>query len=251
MIANLPDPPVATQGFFATVPPPTIPGHSYDVTVPAPANAQNVCVTAVNVGSTGSNKTTCKAVDNVLEFSANTISYDVAHAQIVAASPFQLDRVSHTNNTNVQQSTTVSGSKTVTNTHGWSATAGIKVTVKGSVGIPFVSKGEISVEGSFSYTKNGSSTTSETFAWSQPVLVPAKSQVVATVAITKTTLNVPYTLVGNYVYESGALVGGTEGGTFNGVNGHDLEVRLDQFNLDGTPAAKPAPQPQAQLLQGT
>jgi hypothetical protein len=81
------------------------------------------------------------------------------------------------------------------------------------------------------------------------VLVPAKSRVVATVGITKTTLNVPYSLVGNYVYESGILVGGTERGMFTGVNGHDLDVRLDQFNLDGTPAAKAAPQPAPTLLR--
>ena len=68
VVANLADPPVATQG-FAAVPPPTIPGHRFDATVPAPANAQQVCVTAVNVGATGANKTSCKAIDNVVEFS--------------------------------------------------------------------------------------------------------------------------------------------------------------------------------------
>ena len=45
------------------------------------------------------------------------------------------------------------------------------------------------------------------------------------------------TPIARYVYESGTLIPGTERGMFTGVNGHDLDVRLDQFNLDGTPAA--------------
>jgi len=98
--------------------------------------------------------------------------------------------------------------------------------------------------------QNGSTSTTRKFAWSQPVLVPAKSKVVATVAVTKTTLTVPYTLSGDYVYASGARVAGTNGGTFTGVNSHDLEVTLTQFNLDGTPAARPVDQPQANFLSG-
>ena len=43
---------------------------------------------------------------------------------------------------------------------------------------------------------------------------------------------------------------GTSGGVFTGVNGHDLDVTLTQFNLDGTPAARPVDQPPAALLEG-
>jgi hypothetical protein len=82
--ANQPDPPVATPNAFAAVPPPTLPGHTYDVVVPAPAAAQTVCVTAVNVGS-GSDTTVCKSVDSVVEFAGNSISYDLDHLQITDA----------------------------------------------------------------------------------------------------------------------------------------------------------------------
>ncbi len=248
LVANQPDPPVATT-HFAVIQPPTLPGHSYDVQVPTAANGQNVCVTAVNVGS-GSNTTVCKPVDNVVEFAANAIGYDTAHAQITASSLQALDKVTNTNSTNVQQSTTISGEKTVTETHGWKDTYGVKVTMSGSVGIPLVSDFKVSVEGSASWEQNGSSSTARKFAWSQPVIVPAKSKVVATVAVTETTLSVPYTLSGSFVYGSGARVPGSVGGTFSGVNSHDLQVALTQFNLDGTPAAVPVPQPQASLLQG-
>ena len=41
---------------------------------------------------------------------------------------------------------------------------------------------------------------------------------------------------------------GTYGGMFTGVNGHDLEVTLEQFDLDGTPAARPVQQPEPSFL---
>jgi hypothetical protein len=68
--------------------------------------------------------------------------------------------------------------------------------------------------------------------------------------VTNTQLVVPYKIVGDYVYDSGLRVPGSEGGLFTGVDGHDLEVRIDQFDLDGTPAARAADQPQARMLQG-
>jgi len=246
--ANLPDPPVATQ-YLATIPPTTPTGHRYDLVVPAAATAQTVCVTAVNVGSSGSDTTACKTVDAVVEFAGRSISYDLDRLQITALSLDELDRVTNTNQTTVQQSTTVKGEKTVTNKNGWEDTQGVKVTTDVKVGVPILAEGKVTVEGSFTWQQNGEDSTETKFAWEQPVLVPAKSKVVATVAVTKTTLVVPYTLSGDYVYSSGARVAGTNGGTFTGVNSHDLEVTLRQFNLDGTPAARPVQQPKASLLK--
>ncbi|MDA0162338.1 ETX/MTX2 family pore-forming toxin [Solirubrobacter ginsenosidimutans] len=250
LTANQPDPPVATPNArAAAIPPPTLPGHTYDVTVPAPATAQTVCVTAVNVGS-GSNTTVCRAVDQVAEFVGHSIGYDLDHLQITDASLESLDHLSQTNSSNLQQSTTMSGEKTFTDTQSWTNTSTLKMTLSGGVKIPLISDFKVSVEGSKSWTKNGSTTNTTKFAWSQPILVPAHSKIVASIAVTKTTLTVPYILSGEYVYRSGYSVAGTSGGTFTGVNSHDLEVTIDQFDLDGTPAAKPAPQPQASLLAG-
>jgi hypothetical protein len=222
--------------------------HGYDVVIPASPTAQQVCVTAVNVGS-GTDSAKCLGVDDITEFEANGISYDTANAVIAATNLDQLDKVTNTNKTTVQQSTTISGQRVITDTQSWSSTFGLKVSVSGGVGIPFIADSKITVEGSASFTNNGSSSTSRTFAWSQPVIVPAKSQVVATVAVTRSKLLVPYTMSGNYVYRSGARAPGSLSGTYSGINSHDLEVTLTQFNLDGSPAARPVEQPEGELAE--
>jgi hypothetical protein len=233
--ADKADPPVATPNTLIGNLPPTGPaGHSYDVNVPAPAGAQQVCVTALNLGA-GANATLCKAVDRVLEFAGSSISYDVDHIQITDSHMDALDRVTNTNLTNIQQSTTISGEKTVTDTSGWSDTEGTKISVTGGIKIPLFSDFKVTVEGSVSFTQNGSTAIARKFAWSQPVLVPSHSKVVATVAVTSTTLSVPYSISGDYVYASGLRVAGKTGGLYTGVNSHDLQATVEQFNLDGTP----------------
>jgi hypothetical protein len=185
---------------------------------------------------------------HVVQFDANSITYNTAGAVITVSGLEQLDSVTDINQTTVLQSTTISGQRMVTNTQGWSDTFGLKVTVSGGLGIPFVSHGMISVEGSASFTHNGTSSEAQTFAWQQPVLVPAKSRVVMTVAVTRTTIVVPYTMSGTFLYSDGHREPGLINGTYTGTNSHDLEVTLAQFNLDGTPAAQPVAQPAATLL---
>ena len=222
-------------------------GHGYDVVIPSSSTGQ-VCVTAVNVGS-GADSQKCRQVDDVVEFNANGINYDTANATITATNLDELDKVTNTNKTTVQQSTTISGQKLVTDTQSWSSTFGLKVTVSGGVSIPLVADSRVTVEGSATFNNNGSSSSSRMFTWQQPVLVPAKSRVVATVAVTESTVVVPYTMSGTYRYRSGAGVPGSISGTYSGINSHDLEVTLEQFNLDGTPAAGPVEQPEGELSE--
>jgi hypothetical protein len=247
VIANKPLPPVATQGFAS---PPPVYGdlHGFDEFLPAAKAAQNVCATALNVGATGSDTTVCKTIDQVQEFVGYSLSYDLAHVQILHSQLRTLDTVTNVNATNVQQSTTVSGSQTDTETHGWETTFTLKATAKFSVGIPLIHKTEFTIEGSCAWKKNESESHQQVFAWQQPVIVPAKSKVEAKVAVTDTSISVPYTLSGQYLYRSGATVAGAIGGTFNGTAGHDLEVSLTQYNLDGTPAAHAVVQPKPTSL---
>ncbi|WP_158603443.1 ETX/MTX2 family pore-forming toxin [Micromonospora radicis] len=165
----------------------------------------------------------------------------------------QLDRVTNRNDTTLAQTTEISGSRTVTDTEGWSDTSGVKVSVSTNIstGIPIFVEGKVTVsaEGSFSYTQNGSTARARTVSWRQPVVVPARSVVEATVAVTHANIRVPYTLIGEFVYRSGARYGGTVGGTFAGGNSENVQVSLKEYNLDGTPAAAPVRQPAVTLLK--
>jgi hypothetical protein len=223
------------------------PYHGYDVTIPASRSPQQVCVTAIHVGS-GNDSRACVSTDDVVGFNASSINYDVAHAQIVATNLDQLDKVTNINSTTVQQSTTISGQTSVQDTQGWSDTYGVQVTVKATIGIPLVGDTDISVQGSAQFVQNGQTQSTVMFSWQQPVLVPAKSEVVATVAATRSTLQVPYTMSGNAVYNSGATASYSIGGTYSGINSHDFQVTLTQYNLNGTPAASPRSQPAGKFL---
>ena len=228
--------------------------HGYDLVLPASAAGHTVCVTSVSVGG-GANATNCRQMDDIVGFEAYAITYDTARAQITGSSLEHLDRVRNVNDTTLQQSTEISGSKTATDSQGWSDTTGIAVTVATSfkTGIPILAEGQISVTaaGSYSYTQNGSFQRSQAFSWRQPVQVPPRSIVEATVTVTHGTIRVPYSLTGDYLYRSGARSWGTLGGMFAGGNSEHLAVTLKQYNLDGTPALAPVKQPKATLLKAT
>jgi len=226
--------------------------HGFQVVLPASAVGQRICVTAISVGG-GLNKQTCRQMNRIVEFMAYGINYNLSQAQLVGTSLQQLDKVTNRNDTTVQQSTEISGTRTVTETEGWSDNTGVKVSVSTGInaGIPIFAQGEVKVsaEGSFSWTQNGSTSRTRTVSWRQPVLVPARSMVEATVTVTHANIRVPYTLSGEFIYDNGASVAGSVSGMFAGGNSENVQVNLKQYNLDGTPAAAPAAQPKATLLK--
>jgi hypothetical protein len=238
------------RGDVAAAHPTYGPNHGYDVTVPASPIAHQVCLTAVHVGN-GTDATSCRSVDAVVGFNASGITYDTAHAQITASSLDDLRSVSETNDTTAQQKATIGGQQQLTDTQGWSDTYGVQVTVSGSISIPLVTSLNVSVQGSASFTQNGSTSSQTTFTWQQDVIVPARSKVVADVAVSRSTLLVPFTLSGNAVYASGVQAPYSINGTYSGINSHDLQVTLTQYNLDGTRAPNPVPQAAPTLLQAS
>jgi hypothetical protein len=224
--------------------------HGFDLTVPSGRDASQVCVIATDPQNHGTT-TLCKGIDGIKQFDATSITYDTAHDVIEEQdAPDELDTVTNTNGTEVRQKTTISGSETLTDTASWSDTQHLVVHAEGAFSIPVVGDLGVEVTNTSTFVQNGSTESVNQFAWEQPVVVPAMSEVVAHVVVTRSTLTVPYSLKGSFEYDSGAKVRGTlDGGTYHGVNSHNLHTDLEQFDLDGNPVTNPVVQPKPLLVQ--
>lgn len=168
------------------------------------------------------------AIDPVVDIEISSINYDVAAAKIIKSTPADLYRQSVTNNTAQSQTSSISGSESVSETSGWSDSLAVKVGVSTTfkTGIPFLAEGKISVslDVTNTYTWNGSTTRTKTWSFNTPVTVPANSTYVALIAATVSTISVPYTLAGTLILKSGARVPGIVRGMYTGSNSHDLTV---------------------------
>lgn len=166
--------------------------------------------------------------DLVVDIEISAIDYDVALAKIIKTTPADLYRQSVTNNTSQTQTSSISGSESVTETSGWSDALAVKVGVSTSfkTGIPFIAEGKVTVslDVTNTYTWNGSTSRSKTWSFNTPVSVPANTTYVALIAATVTTISVPYTMSGTLILQSGARVPGLISGLYTGSNSHDLTV---------------------------
>ncbi|GIE94560.1 ETX/MTX2 family pore-forming toxin [Paractinoplanes rishiriensis] len=225
------------------------PLHGFDVVLPASAAGHTVCVTAVNAGS-GSDTGSCRRMSEVTEFLAHGIDYDYANAVMAGSQLDSKFSADVSNATDVEQTSTVTRTVSTTDTQGWSDTLGIKVSVATEIkaGIPIFQGGiKVSIEGSYSFTRNGSTSKVSSWQWTQPVKTPPRSRVVAEGVVTRYTVIAPYTLTGTFVYDDGARLPGTTTGTFVGTNNTDFEVRFTQYDLDGLRSADPVEQPAESL----
>ena len=167
-------------------------------------------------------------IDPVADFQIQQISYDVTAAAILKSGPAELYRQTVRNMTTVDQTSTIEGSESIEQMSGWSDSLGITVGVATSFacGVPLVAEGkvDVSVEANNTYTWSGSETRNKTWSWSVPVNVPASSTSSVIVSTTMSTIAVPYTLTGTFVFQSGARMPGTMRGLYTGTNSHDLTV---------------------------
>lgn len=92
-----------------------------------------------------------------------------------------------TNGTTVEQSQTVTLSKTTTSTFTWQLQEGFKIgmSVKFGVGVPPIASAETTISGELSFSSTQAWTNTEQKSWqvNQPVKVPAKREVEATLLI--------------------------------------------------------------------
>ncbi len=186
------------------------------------------------------------ATDPVVDIEISAIDYDVISAKIIKTTPADLYRQSVTNNTTQTQTSSISGSESVTETSGWSDSLAVKVGVSTSfkTGIPFIAEGKITVslDVTNTYTWNGSTSRSKTWSFNTPVSVPANTTYVALIAATVTTISVPYTMTGTLILKSGARIPGIINGLYTGSNSHDLTVtyiKQDPVTLDIQSSTQP------------
>ena len=173
-----------------------------------------------------------KTNDPVTNIEISNIEYDVGAAKILRSGPAELYNQTVRNRTTQPQTSSISGSATVSETSGWSDSLAVKVGVSTSfkTGIPFVAEGKVtvSVDVTNTYTWNGSTTKTKTWGFNTPVSVPPHTSIVALVSATVSTIAVPYTLTGTFVLKSGVRIPGSVKGLYTGSNSHDLTVTFIQ-----------------------
>jgi hypothetical protein len=156
------------------------------------------------------------------------IEYHVDKAKVLSNGAAELYRTVVTNNSDQAQSSAMTGSESVSETKGWSDSLGVKVAAKTNFkcGVPLLAEGkvEVSVEVSNTYTWNGSTTTTKTWGFNVPVVVPPRQTIVGLISVKVSTITVPYTMHGTVVLKSGTKLPGQWAGVYTGNNSHDLAV---------------------------
>ncbi len=169
-------------------------------------------------------------VQEIVEISK--IEYQFNDCKILSADPIRLYNQTVTNDTSQEQSSTIAGSETVSETFGWSETTGIKVGAKTNFrcGFPCIAEGkvEVSTEVSQTFTFNKSTTNQKSWSFSTPVRVPPYTTIIANILATKSKISVPYALTCKVKLQDGRIITMTIRGVFIGDNSHDLEVKFQK-----------------------
>jgi len=169
-----------------------------------------------------------QAMDPVVDYEISSIDYDIAAAKVLRSGPAELYSQHVNNNLPNQQTSTISGSSSVSETSSWSDSLAVKVGVKTSFqcGVPLLADGkvEVSLEVTNTYTWSGSETRTKTWSFSTPVTILPGGEGVVLVAATISTMAVPYTLTGTLILSSGTRMPGQLKGIYTGTNSHDLTV---------------------------
>ncbi|TGZ76157.1 hemolytic lectin [Ascodesmis nigricans] len=124
--------------------------------------------------------------------------YNVDEGKILESTPEVIGKVTQRNDTNVDQTVEFSfqRSEEITHTFEYSQGYTIMVGSEGKVGVPFVAEGSIKTEVTNSHTLTWGSTTTETKTYTStfPATAPPHTQVTATVTVTRSTLEVPFSI---------------------------------------------------------
>lgn len=168
-------------------------------------------------------------IDEVL-----AIAYDLAKARLVQACPSDLYRETVNNNNDQVQTSTISGSVTVSDSTGWSDDLALDAAAPAMFqgAVPVVSGGKVllSTDASHFYVRNGAASTAKAWGFSAPAAVPPHASMTCLVTAVRSAIVVPYTLTGSFTLKSGKRVAGTVSGNYTGSNCHDLSVTLTTYD---------------------
>jgi hypothetical protein len=166
-------------------------------------------------------------VDPVVDFEIASIEYHLDQAQITAVDDEAAWTEELNNDTGIQQSISYTHTATTTNTSGWQDSLAIHVGVSTTfeVQVPVAgAKVTLSADVTTTFTWNGSTSYTTTDTVTEPIIEAPHTDYVVQGIFIHTTLSVPYTMYGNFVYKSGHKATGTIDGIYTGVNAHDLHV---------------------------
>lgn len=172
------------------------------------------------------------------------IEYDFAHACVLRTSPASQYCEVVANPGGLPSAHTLAGSIAITETSSWTNTpaATLGPDVEYRHGVPGVSGDDfILSDEPVDYAANGAVTRLTDWAFDTPYHVPPHASMRAAIALTYSTVSVPYVLVGQLRFESGARVVGAIRGTYLGTNAHSLTASFTPHD--------PSPNPGKRILR--
>lgn len=153
------------------------------------------------------------------------IEYDLANACVLRTSPASQYSEVVTNQGSQPSAHTLAGTIPITETSSWTnnPAAALGPDVEYRHGVPCVSGDDfILSDEAVDYVANCAVTRLTDWAFDTPYKVPPHAAMRAAIALTYSTVSVPYVLVGQLRFESGARVLGAIRGNYLGTNAHSL-----------------------------
>ena len=173
--------------------------------------------------------------------SVSNTKYLVDQSKVLSTQQEGLFSLKIPNDTHHEQTVHLGESATVTETSEFSHTIGFKVGAETTftTGIPFIEKGQIKVSFEASYEHSWGETKSEqkSYSWSIDPVVPPQRILDVLVVVSKSNIEVPYEMTGDFKHLSGEYTRETVSGVFRGTTSHDLVVQYKSTDLEGNEVA--------------
>lgn len=172
------------------------------------------------------------------------IDYDFGNACVLRTSPASQYSEVVSNAGGAPATHALSGSIIITETSSWTNTpaATLGPDVEYRYGVPGVSGDDFILSNEpVDYAANCAVTRMTDWAFDTPYIVPPHTSMRAAIVLTYSTVSVPYVLVGQLRFESGARVIGAIRGNYLGTNAHSLTASFTPHD--------PAPNPGKRILR--